>query len=208
VKEQPDPAQISPDDLTVPELVEPHDGESMLEPVDEIVGDTPPVSPIDLPEDAAEAVQVLVSALSAARGEAAEYLDALQRVAAEFDNYRKRTGRERTELIDRAAQRVIERLLPTLDSFDAALAYEPQNEAEEKILTGVRDTHRLLMDALGEEGFDPIDASGVPFDPAVHEAVTGPGSDGDGELIVREMRRGYTLHGRVVRAALVAVEHA
>lgn len=208
MKEQPDPAPMSPDDLTVPELVEPHDGESMLEAADENVGGTVPVSPIDLPEDAAEAVPVLVSALTAARGEAAEYLDALQRVVAEFDNYRKRAGRERSELIDRAAQRVIERLLPTLDSFNAALAYQPQNEAEEQILTGMRDTHRLLMDALAEEGFDPIDASGVPFDPAVHEAVTGPGSDGDGELIVREMRRGYTLHGRVVRAALVAVEHA
>jgi molecular chaperone GrpE len=212
VNEHQDPAAAPPDDmlpdeLTVPELLGPHEGEPLLEPADGAV-EAIPASPIDLPEDPAAAVPVLVAALAAAREDAAGYLDALQRVAAEFDNYRKRTGRERTELIDRASQRVIERLLPTLDSFDAALAYQPQTEAEEKILTGMRDTHRLLMEALAAEGFEPIDAAGVPFDPAVHEAVTGPGSDGDGELIVREMRRGYTLRGRVIRAALVAVEHA
>jgi molecular chaperone GrpE len=64
------------------------------------------------------------------------------------------------------------------------------------------------MEALAVEGFEPIAANGVPFDPAVHEAVTGPGGEGEGELVVKEMRRGYTLRGRVVRAALVAVEHA
>jgi molecular chaperone GrpE (heat shock protein) len=69
------------------------------------------------------------------------------------------------------------------------------------------DTHRLLMETLAVDGFEPIAASDVPFDPAVHEAVTGPG-EGDGELLVTEMRRGYTLRGRVVRAALVAVRHA
>lgn len=207
MNEQPDPTQIPPDDLTVPELLGPHAGELMLEPAHEAIEDTP-TPPIDLPEDPAEAVPMLVTALTVARAEAAEYLDALQRVAAEFENYRKRTGRERAELIDRASQRVIERLLPALDGFDAALTYQPQNEAEEKILTGMRDIHRLLMESLAEEGFEPIDAAGVPFDPAVHEAVTGPGSDGEGELIVREMRRGYTLRDRVIRAALVAVEHA
>ena len=155
-----------------------------------------------------EAIPVLLSALGTAQTEAAEYLDTLQRIAAEFDNFRKRSVRERDEIVDRASQQLIERLLPTLDSFDAALAYRAQTDTEEKLLAGMHDTHRLLMEALAVDGFEPIAANGVPFDPAVHEAVTGPGGDGEGELMVKEMRRGYTLRGRVVRAALVAVEHA
>jgi len=149
-----------------------------------------------------------VSALAQAQTDAADYLDAMQRLAAEFDNFRKRAARERDEIIERASQRLIEKLLPTLDSFDAALAYEPQSEGDERMLAGMADTHRLLMEALATDGFEPIEASDVPFDPAVHEAVTGPEGDGDGDLLVSEMRRGYTLQGRVVRAALVAVRHA
>jgi molecular chaperone GrpE len=163
---------------------------------------------IELPEDSEEAVPVLLSALGNAQAEAGEYLETVQRVAAEFDNFRKRTARDRGEIVDRASQRVIERLLPTLDSFDAAMAYQPQTDGEEKLLAGMRDTHRLLMEALAVEGFEPIEASGIPFDPAVHEAVAGPTGEGTGDLTVVEMRRGYTLRGRVVRAALVAVEHA
>ncbi len=206
MSDQPVPDQEAVDNLTVPELTAPHEG-GFIEPVEEedvVVVNLPE---IDLPEDAEEAVPVLLAALGAAQAEAAGYLDTMQRVAAEFDNFRKRALRERGEIVDRASQRLIERLLPTLDSFDAALAYPANTEAEEKLIAGMQDTHRLLMEALAIDGFEPINADAVPFDPAIHEAVTGPGGDGDGELIVREMRRGYTLRGRVVRAALVAVEH-
>ena len=132
----------------------------------------------------------------------------MQRVAAEFDNFRKRAARERDEIVDRASQRLIERLLPTLDSFVAALAYEPQTEGEARLLAGMADTHRLLMETLAADGFEPIEANDVPFDPAVHEAVTGPTGEGDGDLLVTELRRGYLLRGRVIRASLVAVRHA
>jgi molecular chaperone GrpE len=201
-------------DFSVPELEAPREQDEVVEATSaEPTETTPvveeePIRRIELPEDAEDAVPVLLAALAAAQAEAAGYLETVQRVAAEFDNFRKRTVREREDIVDRASQRLIERLLPTLDSFDAALAYEPQTDGESKLLTGMRDTHRLLMEALAEDGFAPIEASGVPFDPAVHEAVMGPGGDGDGDMIVREMRRGYTLRGRVVRAALVAVEHA
>ncbi len=197
------------DDLTVPELNPPGNGETdFIEPVPEEDVELLEGPDISLPEDAADAVPVLLSALGAAQAESAEYLEALQRVAAEFDNFRKRSVRERDEIVERASQRLIERLLPTLDSFDAALAYQPQTETEEKFAAGMEDTHRQLMEALALDGFEPIAANGVPFDPAVHEAVTGPSGEGEGDLMVKEMRRGYTLRGRVVRAALVAVEHA
>jgi molecular chaperone GrpE len=207
------PGEETPVDLTVPELnpPDPDSGEALGSTAGEPAGEAIEVidiPQIDLPEDPEEAIAVLLSALGDSRAEAAGYLEGLQRVAAEFDNFRKRAIRERNEIVERASQRLIERLLPTLDGLDAALVYQPQTEAEENLLSGMKDIQRLLLEALAADGFEAIEASGVAFDPAVHEAVTGPGDDGDGELTVQEMRRGYMLRGRVVRAALVAVEHA
>ena len=201
------------EDLSTPELLagdgERDEGVEVIEVTaeDEDVVVFPPPA-IEVPEDPAEAVPVLTAALAQSQAEAMEYLEAVQRVAAEFDNFRKRSARERDDIIDRASQRLIERLLPTLDGFAAALKYEPQTEAEENLLAGMKDIHRLLMEALAVDGFAAIDADGAVFDPAIHEAATGPSGDGDGDLIVSEMRRGYTLRGRVIRAALVAVRHA
>lgn len=162
---------------------------------------------LELAEDPNEAQQQLLTALMLARQESGEYLETMQRIAAEFDNFRKRVERDRVELIQRASQRLITDMLPTLDSFDAALAFEPQTPAEEKILDGMRSTRAQLLDLLQAEGLEPIAADNTPFDPAVHEAVSGPSLQGEGELMVAgELRRGYTLNGLVLRAALVAVE--
>ena len=183
---------------------------------DEVAGEEEPTTVVleaadlgfDLPADGAEAQQVLLGAVLAARQESGEYLEAMQRVAAEFDNYRKRADRDRLDLVQRAAQRLITEMLPTLDSFDAALIYEPQTPSEDKILDGMRSTRTQLLDLLKGEGLEPIESVGVAFDPAVHEAVSGPTTDGEGDLVVaNELRRGYTLSGRVLRAALVTVEH-
>ena len=163
---------------------------------------------IDLPDDQADAVAALLDALATARGEAGEYLMTMQRVAADYENYRKRVERDHDENVNRASQRVVERLLPALDSFDAALAYEPQSPSEDKILEGMRGTHTQLMDILAAEGLAPIAAAGAAFDPAVHEAVAGPQGDGEGQLVVaQELRKGYQMRGRVVRPSLVVVEH-
>ncbi len=176
----------------------PEDGPGELSPAD--LG-------LALPDDPHEAQQELMAALLAARQESGEYLETMQRIAAEFDNFRKRVERDRSELIQRATQRLIADMLPTLDSFDAALAYEPQTPAEEKILDGMRSTRGQLLDLLHAEGLEPIVGENTPFDPAVHEAVSGPTQEGQGELMVAgELRRGYLLNGRVLRAALVAVE--
>lgn len=208
MNEQVLPGEDAADNLTIPELNPPGLADDIMEPDEEFDIEVIEPPDIELPDDPNEAVPVLLAALGNAQGEAAGYLEATQRIAAEFDNFRKRAARDHNEIVDRASQRVIERLLPTLDSFDAAMAYQPQTDGEEKLLAGVKDTHRLLIEALAVDGFEPIAASGVPFDPAVHEAVTGPSAEGEGELLVEEMRRGYTLRGRVIRAALVAVEHA
>ncbi|MEN8234094.1 MAG: nucleotide exchange factor GrpE [Actinomycetota bacterium] len=163
---------------------------------------------LELPDDPDEAQALLLRELSEARQEAGEHLEMLQRVAADFDNFRRRVERDQAENVERASQRVIENLLPTLDAFDAAAAFEPQSPSEEKIREGMLSTRSQLLETLAREEFEPIPAAGEAFDPKVHEAVSGP-SAGDGDLIVAvELRRGYVMRGRVIRPSLVTVEHA
>jgi len=163
---------------------------------------------LEMPDDPAEAAGILARSLLDSRREAGEYLAMMQRVAADFENFRKRVERDHAENITRASQRLVERLLPALDSFDSALAYEPQSPPEDKILDGMRSTHTQLIEILAGEGLTPIPAIGEAFDPAVHEAVAGPQGEGDGPLVVaQELRRGYAMRGRIVRPSLVSVEH-
>tara|TARA_B100001123_G_C15174753_1_gene972886 strand:+ start:435 stop:1094 length:660 start_codon:yes stop_codon:yes gene_type:complete len=164
---------------------------------------------LTLPNDPAESTKVLLKELLQSRSEANEYLAMMQRVAADFENYRKRIERDHTETVQRSSQRVVEHLLPALDSFDAAITYEAQSPAEEKILDGMRGTHAQLMDILKTEGLTPVATVGELFDPAVHEAASGPSGDSDAPLFVsQELRRGYTMGGRVIRPSLVVVEHS
>ena len=163
---------------------------------------------IELPDDPDAAVPFLLRELATSREEATSYLEDLRRVAADFENFRKRKLREQAEHVERASQRVVEALLPVLDSFDAAFTHEPQTPGEEKLVAGIRSTYHQLLDILGREGLEVIQTIGEPFDPEVHEAVTTT-AEGDGELwVTAEMRRGYLLKGRVLRPALVAVGDA
>lgn len=183
-----------------------------VEVVGEIVDQGMPVDPhelgIDLPEDREEAEDLLLREVAVAREEAGNYLEDLQRLAAEFDNYRKRALRELAQNVERASQRVIENVLPVLDTFDSAFTHEAQTPTEEKLISGMRSTYHQLLDVLQKEGLELIPALGEEFDPEVHEAVTAPG-EGDGALVVtEELRRGYRLKGRIIRPALVSVDHA
>lgn len=160
---------------------------------------------IDLPEDPEAAIGMLLGEVAAARSSAASHLDDLRRLAAEFDNYRKRMLRDQTQHVERAAERVVKALLPVLDSFDLALAHEATSPSEQKLLDGVERTYRLLMDVLGREGVEPIPALGHPFDPELHEAVSLDQEGGKSLVITDELRPGYLLAGRVIRPAMVAV---
>ncbi len=163
---------------------------------------------LELPSDPAAAKALLLGELAESRMEAGETLDTLQRVAAEFDNYRRRVDRDQTQSVERASQRVIESLLPTLDAFDAALTVEASTASEEKMLDGMRSIRDHLLETLARDGLEPIPALGEVFDPKVHEAVS-VAQAGDGELVVdSELRRGYTMQGRVIRPSLVTVDHA
>lgn len=164
------------------------------------------VPDIEVPEEHAEAIPFLLEKLAEERATSEARLDDLQRVAAEFENFRKRTERERDEIRHRASQRLVEALLPVLDSFDGAFAHDPQTPGEELLRKGVTGTFHQLMEILEREGLEPIDAPGAPFDPEVHEAVSG--AAGDDLKVAAELRRGYRLKGRVLRPAMVAVVSA
>ncbi len=160
---------------------------------------------LELPTDPADAVDLLLRELETARSEADSYLDDLKRVAADFDNYRKRTRAEAEATLDRATEHVVVKLMPVLDSFDAALTGEPETESEKNMHSGMLNTRNQLLDALKGDGLEVIPAIGEAFDPEVHEPVSSP--EGEGDLVVsQELRRGYRLNGKVLRAALVVLE--
>jgi len=160
---------------------------------------------MELPDDAEEAVGFLLGEVAGARIAAGEHLEDLQRVAAEYDNYRKRVMRDQASMRDQAVERVVRELLPVLDTFDAALGAEPEADGERRLHSGMLNTREQLLKALQGEGLEVIAALDEVFDPEVHEPVGAPGAEG--ELVVsRELRRGYTLNGKVVRAALVMLE--
>lgn len=160
---------------------------------------------IELPGDHDEAINLLLTELLAARTEATSYLDDLRRVAADFDNYRKRSIRDSAGMLDRATEKVVRGLMPVLDSFDSALGTEPKTETERLLYSGMLNTREQLLTALQAEGLEVIPTVGEPFDPTVHEPAGAP--TGSGELVVaEELRRGYRLNGKVLRAALVVLE--
>ncbi len=155
--------------------------------------------------DPEELVQALTEELAAARQTEADYLDRLQRVTAEFDNFRKRTLREQAQLRELGSERVLSSMLPTLDSFDAAMALPVETETEQRLLDGMAGTHSQLTEALGREGLTPIAALGETFDPSVHEAISAPPNASGPLVVIAEIRRGYKLKDRVLRPALVAL---
>ena len=135
-----------------------------------------------------------------------EYYDRLLRKTAEFDNYRKRTERERIQLSEAAAADLIEELLPLVDDMDRALKADTGGEATEAIRRGVELIHKQLLETLRKRGVKPIVALGADFDPHFHMAVAHEPADGrrEGE-VVEEFARGYLLGERLLRPAMVKV---
>jgi molecular chaperone GrpE len=153
-------------------------------------------------DDAAALVESDLARLQAERG---ELVEALQRVQADFENYRKRVLREQTSLVERATERLVEELLPVLDSFESALASVSGESPElDKVRDGVSGIHAQLLGVLEKAGLERIDADGRDFDPHEHEAVLHEGGDGEPH-VAETMRTGYRLKGRVLRPSMVRV---
>lgn len=164
-------------------------------PVDEPPGDST-VQPVD--------VSQLQEELAAQKARAEECYNRLIRLQADFDNYRKRTAKEREEVFKYASASLCEALLPVLDNFELAMAAKDQNPAQ--VAEGVAMIFRQLQDVLQKEGLTPVAAVGEQFDPTRHEAVMQEITDEyDDNTVIEEFRRGYFLKDKLLRPAMVKV---
>ena len=175
----------------------------MADPVQDDTSPGGADSPADPPVGAASA-----DALDELRRERDALQDRLLRMAAEFDNYRKRVDRDRRDQADAASASALEDLLPLVDDMERALD-APAGTDVGAYRKGVELIHRQMMDLLRKRGVRPIEAVGADFDPRIHQAVAHEASPDhrDGEVIA-ELRRGYVLGDRLLRAAMVKVAGA
>lgn len=162
-------------------------------PIEPVAGQEPPEGEPVPPTISVEDLVSLVETLTIERD---GHLEARQRIQAEFENHRRRVANQHQEQVDRSAESLIGKLLPTLDAFEAAMAHG--SDGVEPIFAG-------LIGVLEREGLERIQALDQPFDPNFHEAVLREDGDGVGETVVEVLRSGYLWKGRVVRAAMVKV---
>ena len=133
-----------------------------------------------------------------------ELTDQVKRQMAEFDNFRKRTEREKSQMFDLGAKSVIEKILPVIDNFERGLAQAP--EQEDPFVEGMEKIYKSMLQELESIGVKPIDAEGKEFDPNLHNAVMHVEDDSVGEnIVVQELQKGYTYHDSVVRHSMVKV---
>jgi molecular chaperone GrpE len=144
-------------------------------------------------------------------GKADENWDRLVRTTADFENYKKRALREKQDAIKYANENLLEKLIPVLDTFDMAQAATQNSakDATQSLQAGINMVHQQLKAALADAGLEEVDASGKPFDPNLHEAVSQQESDEVPEgTVVQQLRKGYRLRGRLLRPASVVVSKA
>lgn len=135
-----------------------------------------------------------------------ELTDRLQRSMAEFDNFRKRTDKEKSAMFEIGAKDIIERILPVADNFERGLAAIPEEEKDSAFADGMEKIYRQLVKALDEAGVKPIEAVGQPFNPDFHNAVMHIEDESLGENVVaQELLKGYTYRDTVVRHSMVQV---
>ena len=134
----------------------------------------------------------------------AELTDQVKRQMAEFDNFRKRSEREKSQMFDLGAKSVIEKILPVIDNFERGLAQAP--DMTDPFVEGMEKIYKSMLQELEAIGVKPIEAEGKEFDPNLHNAVMHVEDDSLGENIVaQELQKGYTYHDSVVRHSMVKV---
>jgi molecular chaperone GrpE len=160
------------------------------------------------PIDPATLTPEQLGELKALAVKADEYWDRLLRITADLDNFKKRAAREKQDAVKYANATLVEKLLPVLDSFDMALTAAKTNapDSTQSLQAGIAMVLQQLKAALAEAGLEEIDASGQPFDPNWHEAVSQQESDGAPEgHVLQQLRKGYKLRDRLLRPASVVV---
>lgn len=132
--------------------------------------------------------------------------DRVKRTMAEFDNFRKRTEKEKSAMYEIGARDMVERILPVVDNFERGLASVPEAEKGGPVAEGMEKIYKQLMKALDEAGVKPIEAVGQPFDPNFHNAVMHIEDESLGENVVaQELQKGYMYRDTVVRHSMVQV---
>lgn len=157
-------------------------------------------------DDQLHELEELRAALEAAEAQAAEHLTSLQRTAADFANYRRRTAEDRERDLGLASESLLRKVLAIADDFDRAMDKIPEELEGHGWIEGIGLLDRKLRQLLESEGVTPIEAVGRPFDPREHEAVANvPGTGRPEGEVVAELQRGYRIRERVLRPAMVAV---
>lgn len=136
----------------------------------------------------------------------AELEDKVMRQMAEFENYRKRTDKEKQAMFETGAKSVLEKILPVIDNFERGFTTVEEADEEDAFVQGMRKIYKQLMDELDKMGVKPIEAVGQEFDPNFHNAVMQVESDEfESGIVAQELMKGYTYHDSVVRHSMVGV---
>jgi molecular chaperone GrpE len=181
-------------------------------PCDLPSGEAPEDAPLggepapDAPPDAGPAAETEADPLQILADERDELNERLLRLRADFDNFRKRSIRERDELMHRASENLMEDLIPILDHFSLGFEVAEQHEANPTVVEGFRLVYDQALNTLGKHGLVPLDVVGKPFDPHRQEAISHLSSEEHpADTVIAQTRRGYLLGDRLLRAAQVVV---
>ncbi len=135
----------------------------------------------------------------------AELEDRVKRQMAEFENFRKRTDKEKSQMFDMGVKNVVEKILPVIDNFERGLANVPEG-SDEAFVSGMQMIYKQMTDELDKIGVKPIEAVGQPFDPNIHNAVMQVESEEyESGTVAQELQKGYMYHETLVRPSMVGV---
>ena len=173
----------------------------------------PVIEPIEIPEHTEpaspeERISELEGLLAAKEAESKENWDRFLRERADMENLRKRTNREKEELLNYGTKSILEEILPVVDNLERALEHANE-ESLSALVEGIRMTHGILISALKKFGATPVESTGAVFDPAFHQAMSQtPTDEFPPNTIVTEFQKGYMLKERLLRPAMVSVSVA
>lgn len=159
----------------------------------------------ETPEPAEPVVEPVVEPVAAQKEEEEPLKNQMLRLQADFDNFRKRTQRERNELFIFANESICLEMLPVIDHFEMGFKSAEAHQTDSAVTEGFRMVYNQLLDVLKKFNVIPIDAVGEPFNPHRHEAILHMPSDKPAETVIEQVRRGYLLGEKLLRAAQVIV---
>lgn len=199
------PAQTSPEPIQEPAEVMPS-AETLPEGADPPTSETAPEANSESAAGA-ESLQELESQLAALQSENESLRSQYMRIAADFDNYRKRQSRDQEDLRLQITSSTLSEILPVVDNFDRARQQlNPQTEEAQSLHRSYQGLYKQLVDVFKQLGVSPMRVEGEPFDPSLHEAVMRePSHEHPEDVVIEELQRGYQIHGKVIRHALVKV---